>query len=346
MKQYLLPQNGNDYKANLHCHSTLSDGSLTPEQIKDAYKEQGYAIVAYTDHDIMIDHSDLADENFLPLRGYEMEINEEKSRPHPRKTCHMCLIAIEPDNFKQVCWHRERYLFGNAPEYKELVQFDESLPDYVREYSVEGISEMMQMGRDNGFFVTYNHPGWSLENYEQYANYRGMHAMEICNYGCYEMGYEDYNPKVYDDILRTGNRIFCIAADDNHNRTAAGNPWSHDSFGGFTVIRADRLDYRTVTRALEQGNFYASMGPEIHELYIEDNKVHITCSPAKHIRLHCGARHSRQIHAEDGKYLTEATFELHPETDIFFRLSVENEKGLRANTNAYFCDALTWNESL
>ena len=47
--QILLPEAGY-YKANLHCHTTLSDGEFTPEQIKAAYQEQGYSIVAFTDH--------------------------------------------------------------------------------------------------------------------------------------------------------------------------------------------------------------------------------------------------------------------------------------------------------
>ena len=32
-KIYLLPKTGNLYKANLHCHSTVSDGSFTPEEL-------------------------------------------------------------------------------------------------------------------------------------------------------------------------------------------------------------------------------------------------------------------------------------------------------------------------
>ena len=39
MKKYLLPEKGNFYKANLHTHSTISDGKLTPEAVKEAYKE-------------------------------------------------------------------------------------------------------------------------------------------------------------------------------------------------------------------------------------------------------------------------------------------------------------------
>ena len=33
MKKYLLPETGNFYKANLHVHTTISDGALSPEEI-------------------------------------------------------------------------------------------------------------------------------------------------------------------------------------------------------------------------------------------------------------------------------------------------------------------------
>ena len=51
MKKYVFPEVGNFYKANLHCHTTFSDGVLTPEQVKELYLANGYSIVAYTDHD-------------------------------------------------------------------------------------------------------------------------------------------------------------------------------------------------------------------------------------------------------------------------------------------------------
>ena len=34
MKKYLLPQNGQFYKANLHCHTNFSDGKRTPAEVK------------------------------------------------------------------------------------------------------------------------------------------------------------------------------------------------------------------------------------------------------------------------------------------------------------------------
>ncbi|GEM_PF-2916627 len=30
MRKYLLPEDGMFYKANMHCHSTLSDGEFSP----------------------------------------------------------------------------------------------------------------------------------------------------------------------------------------------------------------------------------------------------------------------------------------------------------------------------
>ena len=40
MKKFLLAENGNFYKANLHCHTNLSDGDFTPEQVKQLYLEK------------------------------------------------------------------------------------------------------------------------------------------------------------------------------------------------------------------------------------------------------------------------------------------------------------------
>lgn len=339
MKRYLLPEQGNFYKANLHCHTTLSDGSLTPEEVKKIYKEKEYSVIAYTDHDIMIPHPELADEDFLPLNAFEMEINEPRNADFPEiKCCHLCFIALEPDQVVQPCWHRSRYRFGNAPKYEHLVKFDENEPDYVREYTPEGINDMICRCREKGFFITYNHPTWSLESYGEYMHYEGMQAMEICNYGCVVEGYDDYNPRVYDDMLRGGKRIYCIATDDNHNHGEIGTR-RFDSFGGFTMIKADKLDYRTITAALEAGNFYASQGPEIHALWFEDGKLHIRCAPADRIILTTGIRRCAMVWAEPGETVTEAVFDVRPE-DIYARITVIDGAGWHADTNAYFTDEL------
>ena len=336
MRKYLLPQKGNFYKANLHCHTTVSDGVLTPEQVKKAYMEKGYSIVAYTDHDIMIDHSNLQEENFLPLRGWEIEFDEKNTSYRKQKTCHICLIAISSDNKTQICYNRTGKMIGNASKYRNQAVFDDTLPDYEIEYSVDCVNDVIRTGLENGFFVTYNHPSWSLEEPSTYLAYNGMNAMEIANWGCIEDGYEDHVPHIYDDMLRAGKRIYCSATDDNHNY---GDNWWHDSFGGFNMIKAEKLEYNTITAALVNGDFYSSMGPEIYELYIEDGKIHIKCSPVQNITVHTGSRRSRSRWAYGDERLTEAKFGMTPE-DGYVRFSITDKNGKSAHTRAYFWDEI------
>ena len=332
MKKYLLPQTGNFYKANLHCHSTVSDGKWTVEEIKKNYMEQGYSIVAYTDHDVLIPHPELNDDKFLALNGLEFGIGEGAKSGNISRTCHFCAIALEPDNITQPCWHREKYQFHNAVNYRYKVKFDDSEADWEREYSPEYINKMMGNCREKGFFVTYNHLTWSREGYCTYMNYNSMHAMEICNYSCVNAGYDEHNSKEYDEMLRDGKKIYCIATDDNHNKRL-------DSFGGFTMIKAEKLEYRTVTKALENGDFYASEGPVINELWFEDGKVYITFNPAKEVFMTKMGRGLRVARAENGGLITEAVFDVE-EDDIYFRITVEAPDGKRAYTNAYFTDEL------
>ena len=332
MKKYLLSESGTFYKANLHGHTTVSDGKFSPMEVKERYKAHGYSIVAYTDHDVLVPHPELADDAFLPLHGYEMEISEEDARPFRfKKSCHRCLIATKPDNLRQVCYHRDRYLFGNAPLYRDKIQYDETAPDYERKYTHAGISEIMQIGRENGFFVTYNHPTWSLENYGEYSGYNHMHAMEICNFSSYVMGYPEYNEKEYDDMLRGGKRIFCVAGDDNHGE--------RDSCGAFTMIKAEKLAYETVTDALLRGDFYASQAPFIYDLWFENGKIGITCSDAKRIVLNTANRRAAYVQAKEDEFVREAVFDVMPE-DGYVRITVTDAEGNHANTNAYFTDML------
>lgn len=306
MKKYILPNKGNYYKANLHCHSTVSDGKLTPEQVKELYMSNGYSIVAYTDHDKFVTHNELTDENFLALNGAEIEILSEIPPNKFTKLCHFCIIS------------------SNDKPMEDIYEGCEKI------YSTDGISSMMKKARDNGYFVTYNHPKWSMENYPVYMGYDGMHAMEIYNYNCIAEGIDERNSSEYDEMLRGGKKVFCLATDDNHN-----NPKYHDWFGGFTMIKSTDLAYNSICDALFAGDFYASEGPIIHDLWYEDGMVHITFDSANEAIIIKDSRAGRKVKAENGKTICEASFPIY-ENDGYFRIVVEATDGKRAYTNAYF----------
>lgn len=330
MRKYLLPENGNFYKANLHCHTTVSDGRKTPAEIKDIYVRGGYSVVAFTDHNVMIPHPELRDENFLPMIGYEINVNEPGYPQKDRKTCHLCFVSLKDGNPKQVIYTQS--CLKKATLENSVYVNREGVEDYTRTYDADCINDIIRIGRENDFFVTYNHPSWSLENYSDYMNYHGMNAMEIVNWGCLAVGYNDYNDRVYDDMLRGGEMIYCIATDDNHNKYAEDDPhW--DSCGGWTMIKADKLEYDDIADALVKGNFYASMGPEIKALWYEDGKVHIETSDAAAINCIYGVRTAHRAVATDAP-LTVAEFPVSPEQK-WFRLDVVDAHGNHANTSAY-----------
>ncbi|MBE6645406.1 MAG: PHP domain-containing protein [Ruminococcaceae bacterium] len=334
MKVYLLPPCGSFYKANLHSHSTLSDGNWTPEEMKRNYMAEGYSILAYTDHQVLICHNDLAEENFLPLNGYELDIPEnDKPWGVSAKTCHLCLIALDKERTKQNIYHESVFIDRNA----EMTDIAEDRAPIERKYDPEFISNLIKEAREDGFFVTYNHPVWSLESDGQYLKYHGMHAVEIVNYSSCVLGHDDRNSNLYDNILHNDEEIFCVGADDNHNKYPIDSPLC-DSFGGFTMIKAEKLEYSAVADALIKGHFYASEGPEIYELYYDtdDKLFHIKTSEAAYIIRTSGERYSTCFAAEKkGETVNEATFDFGRSLEGYVRFIVRDREGKEAHTHSY-----------
>ncbi len=314
MRKYLISPKGNFYKANLHTHSTFSDGKWTPAKIKEWYRSHDYSVVAFTDHDIFIPHNELTDDTFVALNGFELGMHTEKYGKI--KCCHICLIAKDPENTYPVCLHRTKYMFGNAPQYAYLMNFEEDQPDTEREYSPDFFNSVFKQGREKGFFVTYNHPGWSNEQFEEYSHYEGMNAMEIYNYDG-----NDYSPDAYDGLLSQGKRLFCIASDDSHD--------SEKSLGGFVMIKASKLEYGAVMKALEKGDFYSSTGARIKALWAEEDSVHIDCADAERIIF------TTEKRTVELKHTSSVSLVLNKD-DGYVRITVIDKNGKYAFTNGYF----------
>jgi len=129
-------------------------------------------------------------------------------------------------------------------------------------------------------------------------------------------------------------RRFCHGGDDNHN----GKPFDHPlngSFGAWTMILADELSYPAVIGAMERGDMYASTGPEIKELSVEDGVVHIECSPAEQVILYTGGKAQKVEKAREGEELTSVDLTL-PENAPYFRVAVLDRYANTASTRGFF----------
>lgn len=78
------------------------------------------------------------------------------------------------------------------------------------------ISRDLLKNTKSGSDIIYNIGGWDGGPLGNYGKYKSFNAVEIGNYECFEQEYYEYNETRYDEVLRKGQRIYCVSADDNH----------------------------------------------------------------------------------------------------------------------------------
>ena len=329
---YIISPTQKQYKANLHSHSTFSDGERTPEELKQIYKDRGYSILAITDHEVPKSHAHLTDDDFLMLTGYEVYVRpHEKGRYDPyNPEIHINLFSRDPNYEGIVCYDPRYCKYMPAEAYAILPQVGSTKP---REYSVDYINEFVRAATANGYLAAYNHPWWSMEDEATVLAYEGFFSMEMCNYGSYLESRLEYNGALYDKLWRAGKRIFCHSADDNHNREPLDSP-KNDSFGAFTMIMPEEFTYSSVIDAMEKGNMYSSMGPIFKEISVNGSDVHIECSDVARITMFSGSKGPQKVFAENGKTINSADFEIQSR-DQYIRISICDEYGRHADTRGF-----------
>jgi len=328
----LIPESGKFYKVNMHNHTTISDGRQSPEEVKEVYKSLGYSAVCYTDHEVLIGHKDLCDDEFIALHGYEVAIKKNlyEHTATFMPVYHFNFIAKDQDNLTMPCFFKENPSFpGRAREWAEKYGVYDEVIDTVK-YDVEWINSYLKKIQDGGFLVNYNHPEWSLQNRDDYIGLENVDSIEVINGGCFILN--DNTASHYQQFLREGKRLVPTAGDDNHGAEECGRAW--------TMIKADELTYDALIAGYERGNCYVSEGPEIYSLILEDDMVKIKTSPAARITLFSEGRYTRCVNSKTETY-TEAEFPYNPKAmGKYFRLEVRDTFGQRAFTNAYYIEKI------
>ncbi|MBR2432280.1 MAG: hypothetical protein IKB23_05120 [Clostridia bacterium] len=309
--KYLIGGEGNFYKANLHSRSSLSDGRLSPEELKRLYKDNGYSVLAITDNKPE-DYSSLSDADFLMLSGFDFGAKADVRAGVPTKSSTFTALSL-----------------NSKPK---------NVPVFDAKYGTDKVNEFISEYKKNGYFVTYDHPIRSLETMPDFMKYECIDAVEIMNYSSLCEGYDEYNSFTYDLFLRHGRKISCIATDGNRNLRPLDSERS-DSLGAFTVINADSLKYDSIAKSLSEGRFYSSEAPEIKAMWVKGDSLNVRCSPADKIILSAGRRAVRCVYKNQNAPLTGATFKI-SEADIYVRITVIDAEGKRAYTNAYYLDEL------
>ena len=293
-------------KGGLHCHTTRSDGSCTPEETMKLHAENNYDFVAITDHRIY-NYTNFAPETGITLiPGMEVD-----NAGIPCKSGFRC--------YHSVC-------IGPSQEDGNGYAQDEIVPT-VNAPDQESFQVFLDEIHAKNNLTIYCHPEWSSTPARYFEKLRGNFAMEIWNSGCVIDNDMDKDAAYWDELLGQGVRIFGVATDDGH-------PAYHHC-KGWVMVNAEN-NVNAILKALESGAFYSSTGPEIYDFYVKDGKAVVECSPAATIRVHCDCHPTRLHRAENGQLLTRAEFDV---SDYpYARITIIDEQGRHAWTNPIFLD--------
>jgi len=192
--------------------------------------------------------------------------------------------------------------------------------------------EMIDDIKSKGAKVFYAHPYWTGHTYAEMTEVSGYLGVEVYNDGC--EGSDSSNGEVHwDQMLNKGHVLSGLATDDVHRSPGVGKAW--------TMIKADRLDDKSILEALENGCFYASKGPVIKDFQMgEDMKIKIECSSVKRIAFRIsGAGNGKVFKAADGKDLQAAEWDLTKKKPKWVRCEVTDKDGNSAWTNPIFLES-------
>ncbi len=303
---------GRFWRGNLHTHSNLSDGALTPEAVIAAYRNAGYDFVQLSEH-------------FLDAYGWPIA-DTRRWRSNDFTT----LIGAELHAMGTKVGELWHILASGLP-----LDFPAPLPS-------ESGPELAARARAAGAFVAIAHPAWSQLTPEDGRALAAAHAVEIYNHTSAVQTDRGEGAYLFDFLLNEGRRLTAIAVDDAHFRHG-----ELDAFGGFVEVKAERLDPEALLAALKSGHFYSSQGPRLHDVIVGPAEVAVECSPVDSVALLTGT--SRAL-AEVGRRVTRAVFDLTDAAqqawvdagpDQWFRVVAIDAAGRRAWTNPIWIDELT-----
>jgi hypothetical protein len=242
------PASGRWYKGNTHTHTLNSDGDSTPDEVVRWYREHGYQFLVLTDHNFLTSVEGLnglhgADDQFLVVKG------EEVTDRLGDKSLHINGLDVNarvpPQGGASVADALQRNV--------DAIRRANGIPHINHPNYTWAITRgELQQVRNNRLFEIFNgHP--HVNN----LGGGGVPGME----------------EVWDAILSDGTLLYGIAVDDAHVFKQPGNPNVPGPGRGWVVIRAPRLEPRSLLEALERGEFYASTGVELEDYQANALKI-------------------------------------------------------------------------
>lgn len=235
------------HKANMHTHTTQSDGSLSPNQTITEYHDRGYTVLAITDHN----------RNTWPWQTYGQD---------PDALGMLAISGNEPSDHHHVNSYFIQYETNSTNLYQTIIE-------------VGAAGGLLQINHPGRYSFTVQ------EYMDIYTTYDHVFGLEVINQagrynGDWSRAWPGNDIHLWDLILTElmpERPVWGLACDDMHNLGHLGRDWltyvvsgaeQAESFndpdrpwaeGFFSTTGPDEAVIRT---ALEEGQYYfSSLGP-------------------------------------------------------------------------------------
>jgi hypothetical protein len=239
------------FKGNTHTHTVNSDGDSTPDDVVRWYREHGYNFLVLSDHNYLTPVDGLnavhaAPEKFLVIRG------EEISDLFQKKQIHVNGLGLE----------------------KRIAPQGGSSPHEVLQRNVDAVRQADGVPHINHPNFEWAVPPEELQKVERYRLLEIWNGHPLVN----NEGSADVPSveAVWDMLLTAGKRVYAIAVDDAHHFKEPWNPSAARPGRGWVVVRASELSTAAILAALEEGDFYASTGPELSDVVATPTSLTVT----------------------------------------------------------------------
>ena len=240
----------NWYRGNTHCHSTLSDGSSTPERVVEWYARQKYDWLVLTDHWNSVG------------RNYARELSEKFGL--------LVIPGIE---------------LGGSTHVVGLAIGD-SLPFDAATDSM-GAVDSLRFGVNwinaHGGLPIMAHPTWTyMWDSSDAIAVADCNHFEVFNGSCdcnsFAAGGKKGTDDIWNEILNSGRLMYGIGSDDSH--THEPDELFPEHYGGYagtawTLTAGDTLSEAGVLQALATGRFVASNGPRVFDFGVNADQYYV-----------------------------------------------------------------------
>jgi hypothetical protein len=190
----------------------------------------------------------------------------------------------------------------------------------------KNFNSALYAAREQGALLIWAHPHWTGNTVPEGMRHK-FHGIEIYNHTSQcEIG-KGYATTYWDTLLENKPNLLGFAVDDAH--FTPGEPfWK----GGWVMVNAPECTKKDILKSLFNGNFYSTQGPMFESIQLDGNKIFVSTSPVKYIRL-IGPKSLGKWIVSKGNGIRE--FEI-PSDWTYARLEIEDENGKRAWSNSLF----------